>query len=303
MTLPNKVKIVEVSPRDGLQNEAETVPTKLKIKYINALSETGLSVIEPTSFVSPKWVPQMADHTKVMQNITRNNNTQYPALVPNEQGFEAALEAGVKEIAVFTAASETFSHKNTNCSIKESLNRAEKIMTLAKQNNINVRAYVSCIIACPFEGPTKPQQVSDVAHTLYQMGAQEISLGDTLGVGTPLLCQTMLETVTKQIPIDKLAVHYHDTYGQALANIYASLQLGVSIIDSSVAGLGGCPYAPGAGGNVATEDVLYLLNGLGIQTDVDLTKIIAASEILLNYLKRPSKSKVALAIMARKQKG
>lgn len=294
--LPKEVTIVEVSPRDGLQNESMTVPTDIKIEYINALSETGLKIIETTSFVSPKWVPQMADHSDVMKNIARKKGVKYPVLVPNEKGLELAFKSNCKDIAVFTAASETFSQKNTNCSIKESLDRIKKIISLAKRENISVRGYVSCVLGCPYEGEISPNRVTDVASQLYELGCYEISLGDTIGVGTPKKAEALIQQVSKKIPIKNLAVHFHDTYGQALANIYAVLPLGISTIDASAGGLGGCPYAPGALGNVATEDVIYMLEGIGIQTGIDLKKLMAASQIILNYLKRKSRSKVAKAM-------
>jgi hydroxymethylglutaryl-CoA lyase len=293
--LPKTVTLVEVGPRDGLQNEPKTIPTELKIQFINALSDTGLSVIESTSFVSPKWVPQMADHSDVMHNIQHKKHVRYPALVPNLKGLDAAIKAGVTDIAVFTAASETFSQKNTNCSINESLQRIEEVIKDAKKNKINVRGYVSCVLGCPYEGDIKIKKVTEVATTLFDLGCYEISLGDTIGVGTPNKAKHLIETVAKEIPTEKLAVHFHDTYGQALVNIYAALECGVNIIDCSVGGLGGCPYAPGAGGNVATEDVLYMLNGLNIKTGVDLTKLINAGKLISDFLQRPSRSKVALA--------
>ena len=295
MSLPNFVKIVEVGPRDGLQNEPNNVPTDVKIEFINQLSQTGLSVIEATSFVSPKWVPQLADNKDVYAGIQKADNVIYPVLVPNERGMQAAIEAGVKSIAVFTAASETFSQKNTNCSIDESLARINTVVDMAKENNIRVRGYVSCVLGCPYEGNIDPGTVADICQALYEMGCYEISLGDTIGVGTPGKAKTLIKTVSQHIPVQDLAIHFHDTYGQALANIYACLELGIATIDCSVGGLGGCPYAPGAGGNVATEDVLYMLNGLDIETDVDLDKLIGIDEFIHNTLQRPTRSKVALA--------
>lgn len=295
MSLPTYVKLVEVGPRDGLQNEVAIVPTEVKIEFINRLSATGLSVIEAGSFVSPKWVPQMADSDQVLQKITKAAHISYPVLVPNLKGFAAAMNAGAKEIAVFGAASETFSQKNINCSIDESLVRFAEVMAAAKKNNIKVRGYVSCVLGCPYEGEIKPQAVADVAEKLFNMGCYEISLGDTIGVGTPLKAQTMIDTVAQKIPREQLAVHFHDTYGQALANIYAALEKGIAVVDSSVAGLGGCPYAKGASGNVASEDVVYMLHGLGIKTGVDLDKLIDAGKFISNYLNKKSQSKVALA--------
>ena len=295
VTLPSSVKIVEVGPRDGLQNEPETVPTETKIQLINLLSETGLPVIEATSFVSPKWVPQMADHTEVMKGITRRNNVSYPVLTPNLQGFKSAVKAGAREVAIFGAASEMFSKKNINCSIEESLKRFDDVMIEAKSTSIRVRGYVSCVVGCPYEGHIEPSKVAEVAKKMYDMGCYEISLGDTIGVGTPASIQAMLAEVSKAVPINSLAIHCHDTYGQAIANIFAALQMGVRVVDSSVAGLGGCPYAKGASGNVATEDVVYLLNGLGIKTEVDLDKVIAAGQFISAAIKRPNNSKVAKA--------
>jgi len=293
---PKTVTLVEVGPRDGLQNESQNISTDVKIEFINRLSQTGLSVIEATSFVAPQWVPQMSDHAEVMQGITTAKNIHYPVLVPNQQGLEAAIAAGAKDIAVFTAASEQFCKKNINCSISESLSRIENIIAIAKKENIRVRGYVSCVLGCPYEGNIEPQQVASVATVLYEMGCYEISLGDTIGVGTPAKAKKLIKFVSQQIPMDNLAIHFHDTYGQALANIYACLELGISTIDCSVGGLGGCPYAPGAGGNVATEDVLYMLNGLGIETGVDLDKLIAVDQFIHQHLGRATRSKVALAL-------
>jgi len=293
--LPKHIKIVEVGPRDGLQNEATPIDTPTKIDFINRLSETGLSVIEATSFVSPKWIPQLSDHQEVLTSITLTPHVQYPVLVPNMQGFEAALAAGAKEIALFTAASNSFTQKNINCSIKESLERFAPICAAAQKNHIQVRGYISCAIGCPYEGEIAPQKVLDVATTLIDLGCYEISLGDTIGVGTPNRAQKLIETVAKQIPIQHLAAHFHDTYGQALANLFAVIQMGVSVIDSAVSGLGGCPYAKGASGNVATEDVVYMLDGLGIHTGVDLNKLIAVSQFISKALGRTPRSKVTLA--------
>ena len=296
MSLPQYVKMVEVGPRDGLQNEPKPVPTAVKIELIDCLSEAGLPVVEATSFVSPKWVPQMGDNTVVLTGIRRRPGTCYPALTPNLQGFESALAAGAEEVAVFGAASESFSQRNINCSIAESLERFAPVMAAAQQHSVRVRGYVSCVLGCPYEGEIAPAAVAGVAERLYDMGCYEISLGDTIGVGTPGKAQAMVEAVAARVPIDKLAAHFHDTYGQALANLYAVLQLGVAVIDSSVAGLGGCPYAKGASGNVASEDVLYLLDGLGIATGVDLPKLIAAGRYISDFLERPSGSKVARAL-------
>jgi hydroxymethylglutaryl-CoA lyase len=296
MSLPKYVKLVEVGPRDGLQNEPTTVPTEVKIELINRLADAGLPVIEATSFVSPQWVPQMADNTAVLTGIRRRPGTCYAVLTPNLKGFEAALAAGAEEMAVFGAASESFSQRNINCSIAESLERFAPVMAAAQEQGIRVRGYVSCVLGCPYEGEVAPAVVAEVAERLYAMGCQEISLGDTIGVGTPDKAQAVIEAVAARVPLAKLAAHFHDTYGQALANLYAVLQLGVAVIDSSVAGLGGCPYARGASGNVASEDVLYLLNGLGVETGVNLHKLIDAGRYIADFLGRPSGSKVARAL-------
>uniref|UniRef100_A0A3P9I2S1 hydroxymethylglutaryl-CoA lyase n=1 Tax=Oryzias latipes TaxID=8090 RepID=A0A3P9I2S1_ORYLA len=293
--LPEKVKIVEVGPRDGLQNEKSIVPTEAKINLIDMLSESGLQVIEATSFVSPKWVPQMADQVEVMKGIQRKPGVTYPVLTPNLKGFHAAVKAGASEVAIFGAASELFSKKNINCSVDESLQRFDEVMRAAKEAAVPVRGYVSCVAGCPYEGKVAPEKVAHVAKRLYAMGCYEISLGDTIGVGTPGSMVDMLEAVTREVPVSALAVHCHDTYGQALANILVALQMGISVVDSSVAGLGGCPYAQGASGNVATEDVVYMLHGLGIQTGVDLTKLMDAGAFICRTLSRKSSSKVAQA--------
>jgi len=270
MPLPTQVKLVEVSPRDGLQNESQFVPTQTKITLIEKLADTGLKTIEATSFVSPEWVPQLADHIEVFRGIHQRAGVRYPVLVPNLKGLENAIVAGVQDIAVFSAASETFAQKNIHCTIAESISRFEKVIQMAKQHHIKVRGYVSCALGCPYEGEIHPETVAHVASQLFELGCYEISLGDTIGVGTPGKAVALVRAAAKKIPLDCLAVHFHDTYGQALANIYATLEEGISIIDSSVGGLGGCPYAPGAAGNVASETVLYMLNGLGIETGVDL---------------------------------
>lgn len=296
--LPSLVKIVEVSPRDGLQNEKQIIPTEVKIEFINLLSETGLSAIEATSFVSPKWVPQLADGKEVLAGIQKKSGVSYPVLVPNLQGFENALAAGAKEIAVFTTASDTFSQKNTNCTVAESLMRIAEIMPLAKRHHVRVRGYISCVLGCPYEGEIAAEKVANVASQLLKFGCAEISLGDTIGVGTPLKTTKLIERVAKQVPIKSLAVHFHDTYGQALANIYAALLQGVTVVDSSVAGIGGCPYAKGASGNVATEDVVYMLKGMNIKTGVDLQKLIAAGKFITKKLGCRLQSKVSAAISA-----
>ncbi|XP_033127677.1 hydroxymethylglutaryl-CoA lyase, mitochondrial-like [Anneissia japonica] len=293
--IPKYVKIVEVGPRDGLQNEKELVSTEVKVEFINRLSQTGLPVIEATSFVSPKWVPQMADHKEVMEQISRHPSVKYPVLVPNLKGFQSAITAGAEEVAIFGAASESFSRKNINCSIEESLDRFEEVMDAAKQANIPVRGYVSCVVGCPYEGQVSPSAVTKVAKRMCDMGCYEISLGDTIGVGTPSAVQRMIFAVMNEIPVDKLAVHFHNTYGQALVNILAALQLGISVVDSSVAGLGGCPYAKGASGNVPTEDVVYMLDGMGIETGVDLGRLINAADFICKAIGRRSLSNVGQA--------
>jgi hydroxymethylglutaryl-CoA lyase len=295
-SLPHTVKLIEVGPRDGLQNEARIVPTEIKVELINQLAATGLSYIEATSFVSPKWIPQMADNQEVMAKITRVPGVTYSALVPNLQGFEAARRANLREIAVFTAASETFTQKNIHCSIAESLARFNEVIATAQQSQMRIRGYVSCALGCPYEGEIQPQKVAEVAEKLWKMGCYEISLGDTIGVGTPGKAQTLIKQVAEKVPITHLAVHFHDTYGQALANIYAVLQLGVRVIDSSVSGLGGCPYAPHSSGNVASEDVVYLLQGLGIETGINLNALVSVGQFISDYLGRPPRSKVALAL-------
>ncbi|HMH19280.1 MAG TPA: hydroxymethylglutaryl-CoA lyase [Burkholderiales bacterium] len=299
MSFPRKVRIVEVGPRDGLQNEAARVPTEVKIELIHRLAGAGVAAVEATAFVSPKWVPQMADNAQVFAGLRRKPDVAYPVLVPNMKGFEAALAAGVEEIAVFGAASETFSRKNINCSIAESLERFAPVVRAARANKMRVRGYISCVAGCPYEGEVKPQAVAAVAEKLYKMGCYEISLGDTIGVGTPGRIRTVIEAVARRVPIGKLAGHYHDTYGQALANIYASLEAGVRTFDSSVAGLGGCPYAKGATGNVATEDVVYMLDGLEIKTGVDLTQVLRTGQFICRALGREPSSKVARALAAK----
>uniref|UniRef100_A0A2P2LZ71 hydroxymethylglutaryl-CoA lyase n=1 Tax=Rhizophora mucronata TaxID=61149 RepID=A0A2P2LZ71_RHIMU len=294
--IPDHVKIVEVGPRDGLQNEKEIIPTAVKIELIKMLASSGLRVVEATSFVSPKWVPQLADAKDVMEAIKGVEATQFPVLTPNLKGFELAVEAGAKEVAVFASASESFSKSNINCSIEDSLVRYHDVALAACKLSIPVRGYISCVVGCPVEGTVSPSNVAYVARQLYDMGCYEISLGDTIGVGTPGTVIPMLEVVTNIISVNKLAVHFHDTYGQALSNILASLQMGITTVDSSVSGLGGCPYAKGASGNVATEDVVYMLNGLGVKTNVDLKKIISAGKFICMHLGRQSGSKTAIAL-------
>ena len=295
MSLPSHVRLVEVGPRDGLQNEAQPISVADKVRLVDALSAAGLSYIEVGSFVSPKWVPQMAGSAEVFAQIQRKPGVTYGALAPNLRGFEDALAAGVKEVAVFAAASEAFSQRNINCSISESLERFAPIMAAAKRHGISVRGYVSCVLGCPYEGEIAPEQVAAVARELYAMGCYEVSLGDTIGTGTAGATRRLFEVVGAQVPRDKLAGHFHDTYGQAVANIYASLLEGINVFDSSIAGLGGCPYAKGASGNVATEDVLYLLHGLGIETGIDLEALIGAGQQISSVLGRPSGSRVTKA--------
>ena len=299
MRLPKQVRMVEVGPRDGLQNEAQIVPAATKIALIERLAEAGLAVVEAGSFVSPKWIPQMTDTAEVLAGLERKPGVSYPVLVPNMKGFEAARAAGVEEIAIFGAASESFSQRNINCSIAESLERFAPVATAARQHGMRLRGYISCVVDCPYEGPVVPQAVAGVAAKLAALGCYEISLGDTIGTGTPSRVQAMIDAVAKAVPIARLAVHFHDTYGQALANILASLEQGIAVVDSSVAGLGGCPYAKGASGNVASEDVLYMLSGLGIATGVDLGKLAAAGRFISQALGREPVSKVSRALAAK----
>lgn len=301
MAYPKQVRMVEVGPRDGLQNEAKTVPTAVKVQLIESLADAGLTAIEVGAFVSPKWVPHMADTAAVLAGIKRRPGIRYPVLVPNMRGFEAAVVAGCDEIAIFGAASETFSQKNINCSIAESLERFAPVAEAAKRAGIRVRGYISCVLGCPYEGEIPPAAVATVAAKLLAMGCYEISLGDTIGTGTPAKAVAMIEAVTKVIPGERVAVHFHDTYGQALANILACLERGIAVVDSSVAGLGGCPYAQGASGNVASEDVLYLLNGLDISTGVNLDKLADSGGVICDYLGRSSTSKVALALRGQRK--
>ncbi|NAW35709.1 hydroxymethylglutaryl-CoA lyase [Halomonas alimentaria] len=299
MAFPTHVRLVEVGPRDGLQNEPEPIGTATKLELIDRLGAAGISYIEAASFVSPKWVPQMADHREVMKNLARRDGITYAALTPNLKGLEAALECGVEEVAVFGAASEAFSQKNINCSVAESLARFEPVLERAKAAGVRVRGYVSTVLGCPYEGEIAPAKVAEVSKALYEMGCYEISLGDTIGTGTPLKAKRMIEAVSRDIPIAKLAAHFHDTYGQALANLYAVLEEGIAVVDSSVAGLGGCPYAKGASGNVASEDVVYLLNGLGIETGIDLDALADTGTWITQAISRPNRSKAGVALAAR----
>lgn len=295
-----RVKIVEVGPRDGLQNERVIVPSHVKIDMINMLSQTGLRTIEAASFVSPKWVPQMADNKEVFQGITKYPGVSYPVLVPNARGLKSALDVGVSEVAVFLAASNSFSLKNINCTVEQSYARYEEVVKEALRCGLKVRGYVSCVVGCPYEGYVAPKAVADVAQKLYEWGCYEVSLGDTIGVGTPGTTTLMLNSVLERVPSKHLAVHFHNTYGQALANIHTSIQMGISAVDSSVAGLGGCPYAKGATGNVATEDVVYMLEGMGINTGVELDKLIDVGEFIVGYLNKRNESMVARATLAKR---
>ncbi|HEV2265369.1 MAG TPA: hydroxymethylglutaryl-CoA lyase [Stellaceae bacterium] len=299
MQVPKAVRVVEVGPRDGLQNEAKTVPTATKIALIERLADAGLKTIEAGSFVSPKWVPQMADTAAVMQALKRRLGVAYQVLVPNLQGFEAARAAKADEVAIFAAASETFSRRNINCSIAESIDRFVPVTEAAKAAGVRVRGYISCVVDCPYEGAVAPAAVADVAARLLSLGCYEISLGDTIGSGTPARVVAMIDTVARRVPREKLAIHCHDTYGQALANILAALENGIATVDSSVAGLGGCPYAPGAAGNVASEDVVYMLDGLRVEHGVDLTKLAAAGRFISDALGREPASKCAKALAAK----
>ena len=306
LNLPKHVKIVEVGPRDGLQNEQQIVPTAVKIELIARLADAGLSAIEVTSFVSPKWVPQMGDNNEVLRAVLSDPNLNlkpgiaFPVLVPNLRGFDSAIEAGAVEIAIFGAASEAFSQKNINCSIAESLKRFAAVVDAASALDIKVRGYVSCVVACPYEGAVDPTKTAWVAKKLTEMGCYEVSLGDTTGAGTPASVQRMIAACAAEVPIQQLAGHYHDTYGMAIANIYASLELGMTVFDSAIAGLGGCPYAVGASGNVATEDLVFLLQGLGIETGVNMEKLLAAGQFISRQLGREPVSKVARALLARR---
>ena len=296
MNLPKKVRIVEVGPRDGLQNEKQAIPTRAKIELIENLAEAGLTYIEAGSFVNPKWVQQMADSADVFTGIQRKAGVTYAALTPNLQGYERAMTAGANEVAIFAAASEAFSQKNINCSIKESIGRFETLIAAARQQQVPVRGYISCVAGCPYSGKVDAELVASIANDLLALGCYEISLGDTIGVGTAGQIQQLIGILSRTIPVEKLAVHMHDTYGQALTNIYAALEMGVNVVDSSVAGLGGCPYALGATGNLATEDVVYLLNGLDIEHGVDLEKLIIAGNSISKVLGKPNNSRVARAM-------
>ena len=302
MRYPSRVKIVDVSPRDGLQNEKGSVPTEVKVELVDRLSDAGLRSVEAGSFVSPKWVPQMADSAEVMARIRRKPGVAYPVLVPNMKGLDAAIAAGATEVAGFAAATEAFSKRNTNCTIAESMQRQAEVCDAALKAGVRVRGYISVVLDCPYEGEVRPQAVADVATQLRDMGCYEISLGDTIGTGTPARSQRLVETVARRIPLDMLAGHFHDTYGQALANILAVMELGVATFDSSVAGLGGCPYAKGATGNVATEDVLYMLNGLDVETGIDMNRLLDAAQFICDHLGRPTASRAGRALVAKRDR-
>ena len=294
------VRIVEMGPRDGLQNEPRAVPLATKLDLIERLAAAGLKAIEATAFVSPKWVPQMADHAELMGTLVRRPGVTYPVLTPNLKGYEAAVAAGADHVGIFVAATESFSQRNTNCSIAEALARFEPIMARAARDGVKVRGYVSCVVGCPYEGAVVPQQVATLAERLMGLGCYEVSLGDTIGVGTPASVQRMLEAVARVVPLRELAGHYHDTYGMGVANVHASYQFGLRCFDSSVAGLGGCPYAKGATGNVATEDVVYLLNGLGADTGIDLDALVDIGAWISEVLGRPSAARAGRALLARR---
>ena len=302
MNFPERVKIVEVGPRDGLQNESETVPAEIKVQLIEMLVDAGLPVVESGAFVSPKWVPQMATSAEVFKQINKRTGISYPMLVPNLKGLELAHAAGVEEVALFAAATETFSQKNTNCSIAESIDRFNAVIVEAQALGMKIRGYISCVLGCPYEGEVSSDTVLMLAQKLFDKGCYEVSLGDTIGVGTAGQARDLVEKLSQQVPIQHLAAHFHDTYGQALANIHAVMQCGISVIDSSVAGLGGCPYAKGATGNVATEDVVYMLNGMGIETGVDMDKLLEAGRFISDFLGREPVSRAATALL-RKQAG
>ena len=302
MKYPARVKIVDVSPRDGLQNEKGSVPTEVRVELVDRLTDAGLQSVEAGSFVSPKWVPQMADSAEVMARIHRKPGVAYPVLVPNMKGLEAAIAAGATEVAGFAAATEAFSQRNTNCTMAESMQRQAEVCKAALAAGVRVRGYISVVLDCPYEGEVKPQAVAEIARQLQDMGCYEISLGDTIGTGTPARAQKLIETLARDIPVKILAGHFHDTYGQALANILAVMEQGVAVFDSSVAGLGGCPYAKGATGNVATEDVLYMLNGLDIETGIHMDRLLDAAQFICDHLGRPTVSRAGRALAAKRDK-
>lgn len=299
--MSDSVRIVEVGPRDGLQNEKTPVSVADRIAFIKALLAAGLSTIEVGAFVSPKAIPQMANSDQVLREVNGQAGGEFHVLVPNEKGYEAARAAGAKAIAVFAAASESFSRANINCSVAESIERFKPVIARAKADGVKVRGYISCVLGCPYEGEVKPQAVVEIARTLWDLGCYEISLGDTIGVGTPTKARHLLRAVAAEVPMEKLAMHFHDTYGQALANLYAGIEEGARVIDSAAGGLGGCPFAPGATGNVATEDVVYMLEGMGIATGVDMAKLLAATNEISRLIGRPPVSRVASALNAKQR--
>ncbi len=298
MSIPKQVTLVEVGPRDGLQNEPQFVPSEQKIELINQLSQTGLKNIEVTSFVSEKAIPQLADNHAVFKGIHKPQDINFSALIPNLTGLTEALKAGLTHIAIFTAASDTFNQRNINCSIKDSLARCKLVVDEAKKHQLHIRAYISCVLGCPYEGHISPKQVLAVTEALLALGVDEISFGDTIGVGTPKQTLDLIKAIMPLLPSNKIAMHFHDTYGQAIGNVYASLTAGIHRFDSAIAGLGGCPYARGASGNLATEDILYLMHGLGIETGVDIYKVVKAGDMICQYLGRKNQSKVANALLA-----
>jgi hydroxymethylglutaryl-CoA lyase len=300
--MSDQVRIIEMGPRDGLQNEKAPVSVEARIAFVEALVAAGLHTVEVGAFVSPKAIPQMAGSDAVLRGVSHVKDAEFHVLVPNEKGYEAARAAGARVVSVFAAASEGFSRANINCSIAESIERFKPVLARAKADGVKVRGYVSCVLGCPFDGEIKPKAVADLARTLWDLGCYEISLGDTIGVGTPTKAKDMLRAVNANIPVANLAMHFHDTYGQALANLYAGMEEGVRVIDSAAGGLGGCPYAPGATGNVATEDVVYMLEGMGIRTGVDMDKVLAATNEISRLLGRPPVSRVAMALNAKRRR-
>jgi hydroxymethylglutaryl-CoA lyase len=297
--MSDTVRIVEVGPRDGLQNEKTPISVADRISFIEALIGAGLDTVEVGAFVSPKAIPQMVNSDQVLRGVSHHTGIEFPVLVPNEKGYEASQQAGAKQIAVFAAASESFSRANINCSISESIERFKPVVARARADGVKVRGYVSCVLGCPYEGDVEPQAVVEVARVLWDLGCYEISLGDTIGVGTPMKARQLLRAVAGHVPMANLAMHFHDTYGQALANLYAGMEEGARVIDSAAGGLGGCPYAPGATGNVATEDVVYMLEGMGIRTGVDMPKLVAATNVVSQLIGRPPVSRVAAALNAK----
>ncbi|MGY3081976.1 hydroxymethylglutaryl-CoA lyase [Bradyrhizobium sp. LM6.10] len=300
--MSDQVRIIEMGPRDGLQNEKTAVSVEARIAFIEALVAAGLTTVEIGAFVSPKAIPQMASSDAVLRGVNHLQGAEFHVLVPNEKGYDAARAAGAKVVSVFAAASEGFSRANINCTVAESIERFKPVLARAKTDGVKVRGYISCVLGCPFDGEIKPKAVADLANALWALGCYEISLGDTIGVGTPDKAKEMLRAVGANIPADKLAMHFHDTYGQALANLYAGLEQGVRVVDAAAGGLGGCPYAPGATGNVATEDVVYMLEGMGIRTGVDMDKLLAATNEMSGVLGKPPVSRVASALNAKKRR-